>query len=88
MASSSDMLSSSTPYTSSRIVVGDGSSLAVTHTGQHHIRTTTQPIVLNDVLVSPHLIRNLISVKKLARENPLNVEFDDLGFSIKDQRMK
>ncbi|XP_073360763.1 uncharacterized protein [Aegilops tauschii subsp. strangulata] len=88
MASSSGMLSSSRPYTSSGILVGDGTSLAVTHTSQATLPTTTAPLALNDVLVSPHLIKNLISVKKLARENPVNVEFDDFGCSVKDRRTR
>lgn len=85
MASSSGMLSSSQPCHTARIVVGNGDSFAVTHSGHLHIPTKASPLSLNNVLVSPNLIKNLISVKKLARENPVNVEFDDLGFSVKDR---
>ena len=62
-------------------------AVAVTHTGQAIIPTNAAPLTLNDVLVSPHLIKNLISVKKIAQENPINVEFDDFGCSVKDRRM-
>ena len=88
MASSSSMLSSSFPHTPSRIVVGDGTTFATTHTSHTTIPTSASPISLRNVLVSPHLIRNLISVKALARDNHLNVEFDDFGFSVKDRRTK
>lgn len=40
------------------------------------------------MLVSPYLIKNLISVKALACDNPVNVEFDDRSFSVKERRTK
>lgn len=83
MASSSGMLASSRPCNSSSIVFGNGSSLAVTHTSHASIPTAGAPLSLYNVLVSPYLIKNLISVKKLARDNPVNVEFDDIGFFVK-----
>uniref|UniRef100_A0ACD5V1F3 Uncharacterized protein n=1 Tax=Avena sativa TaxID=4498 RepID=A0ACD5V1F3_AVESA len=88
MTSSSGMLSSARPVFSSRIVVGDGSSLPVSHTGHAHLPTTTNPLALNSVLVCPNLIKNLISVKALTRDNPINVEFDHLGFSVKDRQTR
>ena len=39
---------------------------------------------MSNVLVSPDLVTNLVSVRRLARENPITVEFDDVGFSVKD----
>ncbi|XP_073367956.1 uncharacterized protein [Aegilops tauschii subsp. strangulata] len=30
------------------------------------------------------VVTNLLSVRRLARENPITVEFDDIGFSVKD----
>jgi hypothetical protein len=75
------MIASPKPSTSSRIVVGDGSLLAVTHTGHHP--TLSSPLSLSNVLVSPHLIKNLVSVKKLTRDNPINIEFDNLGFLLR-----
>ena len=43
---------------------------------------------MSDVLVSPDLVTNLVSVRRLARENPITVEFDDVGFSVKDARTR
>ncbi|XP_020193625.1 uncharacterized protein [Aegilops tauschii subsp. strangulata] len=52
MASSSGMLHSLFAYTSSAITVGDGSSLAVTHSEHTSIPTTTSPLHLRNVVVS------------------------------------
>lgn len=79
MAPSSGILSSCHPCYSSRIVVGNGSSLVVTHTGYHNIPTTTNALSLHNVLVSPNLTKIFIPAKALARDNPINVEFDDHG---------
>jgi hypothetical protein len=82
------MLATARPSTSSRIVVGNGSALPVTHTGHHNILTTSTPLSLRNVLVSPKLVKNLISVKALTRDNPVNVEFDNLGFFVKERQTK
>ena len=68
------------PFPSS-IVVGDGSLLPVTITG-----ATVLPgsLSLNNVLVSPRLIKNLISVRQFTSDNNCSVEFDPAGCSVKD----
>ena len=38
------------------------------------------PLTMSNVLISP----DLVSVLRLARENPIAVEFDAIGFSMKD----
>lgn len=43
---------------------------------------------MSNVLVSPELVKNLVWVRCLARENPLTVEFDECGFSVKDARTR
>ena len=72
------------PQFSPDIIVANGSTLAGTDVGQHTIPTSSQNLSLRNILVSPHLIKNLISVKTLMRDNPVNVEFDDFSFSFKD----
>ena len=57
--------------------------MPVTHQAQTLIPTATNPLHLNDVLVSPSLIKNLISVRRLTRDNNVLIEFDPSGFSIK-----
>jgi len=73
---------SSTPrYPSpTSIVVGNGSLLPVTATGKAQLG----PLVLNNVLVSPQLIKNLISVRQFTVDNNCSVEFDPYGCSVKD----
>jgi hypothetical protein len=78
-------LSSLSPTsTNSRIVIGNGASLPITHIGSAAFPSISKPLSLNNVLVSPHLLHNLVSIKTLSRDNSVTVEFDALGFSIKD----
>ena len=82
-------LTSSTPvHTPTRITVGNGSSLPITHIGSTSFPSTSTPITMSNVLVSPELVTNLVSVRRLTRENPLIVEFDGVGFSVKDARTR
>ncbi|KAM3226704.1 hypothetical protein ACQJBY_058996 [Aegilops geniculata] len=84
-----DNLASFTPVTTDRrIIVGDGSTFPITHAGHTSFPFTSMPITLSNILVSPHLIKNLISVRCLNRENPVTVEFDELGFCVKDARTR
>jgi hypothetical protein len=69
---------------SSQIVVGNGGLLPITHTGTGSLVTSSTPLALRNVLLSPSLIKNLLSVRQLTRENPVSVEFDAFGFSVKD----
>lgn len=88
MVGNSGMLSSTAPSTS-RIIVGNGASLPVQCMGTATVPTSSSsPLYLRDVLFSPSLIKNLISVCRLTRDNSVSVEFDPLGFSIKDLRSK
>jgi histone deacetylase 1/2 len=73
--------STSTPCLSapSSIVVGNGSYLPVTSTGATAL---TPSLRLNNVLVSPKLIKNLISVRQFTIDNNCSVEFDPFGCSM------
>jgi hypothetical protein len=42
------------------------------------------PLLLNNILVSPLLVKNLIFVRVLTRDNNVSIEFDPFGFSVKD----
>ena len=85
MSSNAGKLNSSTlVYNSPPIIVGNGTKLPVTHRASTHIPTTRSPLSLPNVLVSPSLVKNLISVCSLTRDNNVSVEFDAFGFSVKD----
>ncbi|GJS86199.1 ribonuclease H-like domain-containing protein [Tanacetum coccineum] len=66
------------------IHVGDGNSIFVTNTGHSIIPTFHRPLHLHNVLVTPNIIKNLISVRQFTRDNNCTIEFDAFGFSVKD----
>ncbi|GJT20391.1 ribonuclease H-like domain-containing protein [Tanacetum coccineum] len=43
-----------------------------------------RPLHLHNVLVTPNIIKNLISVRQFTRYNNYTIEFDSFGFSVKD----
>jgi hypothetical protein len=65
----------------SSIIVGDGSLLPVTTARNTSL---TNSLSLNNVLVSPRLIKNLIYVRRFTIDNNCVVEFDPSSCSIKD----
>jgi len=65
-------------FTPSTIIVGNGSLLPVTATGSTDLSGSFK---LNNVLVSPHIIKNLISVRQFTTDNNCSVEFDPTGCS-------
>jgi len=83
MTSQSSSLSHILPLrypTPSSIVVGNGSIMPVTTTGSTELPSSLR---LNNVLVSPQLIKNLISVRQFTIDNNCFVEFDPAGCSVK-----
>jgi hypothetical protein len=63
--------------------VGNGVSLPVTHRGSSALRTDSSTFHLNNVLVVPSLIHNLLSVHQFARDNSCSIEFDAFGFLLR-----
>lgn len=89
MANNPGIVSCPIPFShSSRVTVGNGATLPITHTGDTFFSTSSFPIQLRNVVITPNLIKKLISVRALTRDNPVTVEFDHLGFSIKDLRTR
>lgn len=89
MTSGSSNLSSTSPLVpSSHILVGNGSKLPITDSGSVLLPTPNSPLLLNNVLIAPTLIKNLISVLSFTRDNYVFVEFDTFDFSIKDLHTK
>jgi histone deacetylase 1/2 len=71
-----------TNVTSRSIVVGNGSTMPIYSVGSASL--PPRPFHLNHVLVSPAIIKSLISVRKFMRDNFCSIEFDPYGFSMKD----
>ena len=73
---------------STRIVVGNGSTLPITGVGSAVLPSTSRPLSLLEILISPSLTKNLVSVRAFTRDNSVSVEFDPYGFSFKDLASK
>ncbi|GJZ10063.1 ribonuclease H-like domain-containing protein [Tanacetum coccineum] len=66
------------------VLVGDGHSIPVTNSGHIILPTPFKSLHLNNVLITPHIVKNLISVRQFVRDNHCTIEFDSFGFSVKD----
>ncbi|KAI3719151.1 hypothetical protein L6452_20045 [Arctium lappa] len=86
MTASSDSVSSPTPPTGiASVTFGNSQTLPVSHTGHS---TISDRIRLRDILVVPHLSKNLLSVSKLTQDNDVDVLFSYPHFLIQDRRTK
>ncbi|GJW05934.1 ribonuclease H-like domain-containing protein [Tanacetum coccineum] len=66
------------------VSVGDGHSIPVTNSGHSILPTTSKSLHLLNVLITPHIVKNLVSVRQFVRDNNCTIEFDSFGFSVKD----
>ncbi|GJW35435.1 ribonuclease H-like domain-containing protein [Tanacetum coccineum] len=66
------------------VAVGDGRFIPVTNSGHSVLSTPFRLLHLNNVLITPNIVKNLISVRQFVRDNSCTVEFDPFGFSVKD----
>ncbi|GKA68083.1 hypothetical protein Tco_0768000 [Tanacetum coccineum] len=67
----------------SSISVGDGHSIPVTNTGHSILPTPTKSLHLNNVLITPHIVKNLIYVRQFVRDNNHTIKFDAFGFPLR-----
>jgi hypothetical protein len=63
------------------IVVGNGSALPVISVGDSALPGL---FYLNNVIVTPAIIQNLLSVHHFTTDNLCSMEFDSFGLSVKD----
>jgi hypothetical protein len=68
----------------SSIVVGNGYVLLVTSVG---VTVLPGAFYLNNILVAPDIIQNLLSIHKFITDNSCSMEFDPFGLSVKDLAM-
>ncbi|GJR78434.1 ribonuclease H-like domain-containing protein [Tanacetum coccineum] len=68
----------------SSISVGNGHSIPVTNSGHSMLSSPLWSLHLNNVLITPHIVKNLIYVRQFVLDNNCTVEFDAFGFSVKD----
>ena len=70
-----------------KIIVGNGSEIPIIGLGTKRLNPPPlPPLVLKNVLHAPHLIKNLVSVRKFTTANNVSVEFDRFGFTVKDMQ--
>jgi hypothetical protein len=85
MTSSSGNLSSYFKLSNNhKIIVGNGHSVPIQGLGKTQLENPHPPLVLNNVLHAPNLIKNLVSVRKFTTDNKVSIEFDPFGFSVKN----
>jgi hypothetical protein len=69
----------------SSIVVGNYSILSVASVGDTIL---PGPFYLNNILVAPNIIQNLLSIHKFTTNNSCSMKFDLFGLSVKDLAMR
>jgi hypothetical protein len=69
------------PTDPSSIIVGNGSSLPVTSVGN---TVFLGSFYLHNVLVTPDIIQNLLSIRRFTTDNWYSMEFDPYDLSVKD----
>ncbi|KAH0780739.1 hypothetical protein KY290_000337 [Solanum tuberosum] len=79
-------LSLNTDYDGDDVMIGDGKSLSVTHSGSTTLNTFARPLHLSNVLCVPQIKKNLISVYQLCNQNNVSVKFSPSSFVVKDCR--
>ena len=71
-----------------KLLVGDSKGLQIAHVGTSHLSSPLKSLALTDVLHVPHIIKPLLSVRKLCSDNACFFEFDDTHCVIKDKVTK
>nr|GEU78884.1 ribonuclease H-like domain-containing protein [Tanacetum cinerariifolium] len=59
-------------------------SIPVTNTGHSILPTPFRSFHLNNVLITPHIVKKIIYVLQFVYDNNCTIEFDAFGFSVKD----
>ncbi|GAB2285419.1 hypothetical protein Dimus_039704 [Dionaea muscipula] len=78
-------LDKSVPYTGTQwVYVGNAQSLPITHIGSISSLIASHPLKTTNVLLVPHITKNLLSISKLTRKNNCSVTFSSSGFTIQD----
>ncbi|XP_010490122.1 PREDICTED: uncharacterized protein LOC104767850 [Camelina sativa] len=73
------------PYTGGDdVVIADGSTMSIPHTGSMLLPSQTRALKLDKVLCVPDIPRSLISVYRLCNSNQVSVHFFPAFFQVKD----
>ncbi|GKB87100.1 ribonuclease H-like domain-containing protein [Tanacetum coccineum] len=66
------------------VIVENGSFILVTHSRHLKIPNPYRPLHLKNVLITPNIIKNLVSVRKFTTDNKCSIDFDPYGFTVRD----
>jgi hypothetical protein len=80
MTSSAGMLTQCLPPSISSVTVGNGTSIPVMSIVHSILPTPTTNFALNNILVAPSIVGNLLSVRQFTRNNSCSFEFVEHGF--------
>ncbi|KAI0503664.1 hypothetical protein KFK09_014599 [Dendrobium nobile] len=85
LTNSLDNLSLSKPYCGSdNVTIGDGNSVCIAHAGAGILPTPSRKLKLSQILHTPTLKYNLLSISQLTKDNFIFITFDPFGFTLKD----
>ena len=68
-----------------KVILGDGSSLAISHIGYVALQSPLRTFTLRDTLYVPNLCKKLIYVHHFTKQNNVFVELHPFHFLVKDQ---
>lgn len=72
------------------VLVSDGSHISVTASDDVSLSQNNayHTLTLNQFLITPIVIKNIIFVIRFTHDNIYSIKFDELGFSVKDYRTR
>ncbi|XP_074282886.1 uncharacterized protein LOC141607437 [Silene latifolia] len=70
------------------ILVGSGQTIPINGFGNSNLHNKQHSFTLKNVLHVPKIVKNLASVRKFTIDNSVTVEFDPLGFCVKDYKTR
>ncbi|EPS58321.1 hypothetical protein M569_16494, partial [Genlisea aurea] len=86
MAGKGSVLNNLKPYTGrDGVIIGDGSKLSISGIGATTLKQNNTQISLQNVLYVPKLTKNLLSISQLTSQQPINCEFTNNNFFVKDR---
>ena len=68
-----------------QVMVGNGQSFSISHTGSFSTLVPQSSLFLSNVLVVPGIKKKLISISQLTKDNNCCVIFSPFGFTIQDR---
>jgi hypothetical protein len=68
------------------VTIRGGSSVPVSSSGHASLPSflSNHPLHLRDVIITPRIIKNLVSVRHFTTDNNCSINFDPFGFSVRD----